>query len=91
MGADKLALPLGASTVLGELLRRVPPNVPVAVVGPHRPLPRSAGPQRVVLVREEPPGGGPAAAVAAGLDALAAAGEPQPRRPRWRRVGRVRR
>lgn len=74
MGTDKLAAPLGTSTVLGELLARVPAGVPVVVVGPTRPLPASAGPDRVVVAREDPPGGGPAAAVAAGLRALTAAG-----------------
>ncbi len=66
---DKLAAALGASTVLGELLARVPPGVAVAVVGPVRAVP--AG---VLLAREEPPGGGPVAAVAAGVAALADAG-----------------
>lgn len=74
MGSDKLAAPLGASTVLGEMLARVPPGVPVAVVGPTRPLPTDARPDRVVTACEDPPGGGPAAAAAAGLEALAAAG-----------------
>lgn len=74
MGSDKLAAPLGASTVLGELLARVPAGVPVVVVGPVRPLPPGARPDRVVTAREDPPGGGPAAAVAAGLHALTAAG-----------------
>ena len=74
MGTDKLAEPLGASTVLGELLSRVPEGVPVAVVGPARTgLPRRS--PAVLTVREDPPGGGPAAAVAAGLAALAGAGD----------------
>ncbi len=70
MGTDKLALPLGGSTVLGELLSRVPRSVPVAVVGPARP---DLGGRSVLATREDPPGGGPAAAVDAGLRALAAA------------------
>lgn len=74
LGTDKLAEPLGTSTVLGELLRRVPPGVPVAVVGPDRALPPDTWPARVVTVRERPPGGGPAAAVGAGLRALTGAG-----------------
>lgn len=65
MGADKLSMTLGGSTVLGETLSRVPPGVPVVVVGPDRP--HLAG---VLTAREDPPGGGPAAAVAAGVRAL---------------------
>lgn len=72
MGTDKLAEPLGASTVLGELLARVPAGVPVAVVGPARAGLARRSPA-VLTVREDPPGGGPAAAVAAGLAALAGA------------------
>ena len=69
MGTDKLTEPLGASTVLGEMLARVPPGVPVAVVGPARAGLARRSPA-VLTVREDPPGGGPAAAVAAGLAAL---------------------
>lgn len=72
MGADKLAAPLGGSTVLGELLARVPPGVPVVVVGPVRDVAQRS--PAVLVAREDPPGGGPAAAVAAGLNALATAG-----------------
>ncbi len=65
MGADKLSMALGSSTVLGETLSRVPSGVPVVVVGPDRP--ELAG---VLTAREDPPGGGPVAAIAAGLRAL---------------------
>ncbi len=71
MGADKLSMTLGASTVLGETLSRVPPGVPVVVVGPDRP--DLAG---VLTTREDPPGGGPVAAIAAGLRALRPSLEP---------------
>ncbi len=65
---DKLAAPLGATTVLGELLTRVPRGVPVVVVGPERAVaPRTPA---VLVAREDPPGGGPAAAAAAGVAAL---------------------
>lgn len=72
MGSDKLAAPLGASTVLGEVLAPVPPGVPVVVVGPARDLPERS--PAALTAREDPPGGGPAAAVAAGLRALERAG-----------------
>ena len=73
MGADKLALPLGTSTVLDELLSAVPAGTPVVVVGPSRAGLVRRSPA-VLVAREDPPGGGPAAAVAAGLAALANAG-----------------
>ncbi len=70
---DKLAEPLGATTVLGGLLARVPPGVPVVLVGPARGA--AAGDRPGALTaREDPPHGGPAAAVAAGVAALDAAG-----------------
>lgn len=47
------------------------PATAVVVVGPPRPVPDG-----VVAVREDPPGGGPAAAVAAGVAALARLGAP---------------
>jgi len=73
---DKLAAPLGGTTVLEELLARVPAGVPVAVVGPARSaLERAVGAREsLVLAREDPPGSGPAAAVAAGVAALRSAG-----------------
>lgn len=76
---DKLAARLGASTVLGELLARVPDGVPVVVVGPARPLAPRDPP--AVLAREDPPGGGPAAAVAAGVAALRREGYLVPEQP----------
>ncbi|HVD27750.1 MAG TPA: NTP transferase domain-containing protein [Mycobacteriales bacterium] len=62
MGADKTAATLGATTVLDHLLDALPAAWPVVAVGPERPT------RRVVRwTRESPPGGGPVAAVAAGL------------------------
>jgi len=63
-GADKLLEPVADAgplpTLVAELLAA---GLPVVVVGPPRALP--AG---VRQVREEPPGGGPLAGVAAGLE-----------------------
>jgi molybdopterin-guanine dinucleotide biosynthesis protein A len=62
-GGDKTALELGAGrTVLGHLVSDLDTDVRVVVVGEERPLERS-----VTWAREEPPGGGPLAALAAGL------------------------
>lgn len=63
-GQDKPALRLGGRSLLEIVLSAVG-GVPAVVVGPARELPGD-----VVVVREEPAGGGPAAAVAAGLAAL---------------------
>lgn len=64
-GIDKPALTLGAATLLDLALAAVT-GAPVVVVGPPRDLP--AG---VLQVRESPSGGGPAAALAAGLRVVA--------------------
>ena len=63
LGTDKIAAPLGGTTVLDHLLDALPPSWPVVAVGPERPTRRS-----VRWTREAPPGGGPVAGVAAGLD-----------------------
>lgn len=63
-GADKPSLRLGERTLLDIALGAVAGG-PTVVVGPDRSLP--AG---VVPALEDPPGGGPAAAIAAGLAAL---------------------
>jgi molybdopterin-guanine dinucleotide biosynthesis protein A len=63
-GRDKPALLVGGRTLLDRALDAVS-GVPAVVVGPPRALP--AG---VFRVAEDPPGGGPAAAVAAGFTAL---------------------
>jgi len=67
-GSDKLAAPLGDTTVLDVLVGSLPPGWPVLVVGPRRPLVREVG-----WVREDPPGGGPLAGVAAALAVLRSA------------------
>ena len=64
-GSDKLAAPLGGSTVLDTVLGSLPPQWPVVVVGPPRECRRP-----VTWTREDPPGGGPLAGVAAGVDAV---------------------
>jgi molybdopterin-guanine dinucleotide biosynthesis protein A len=63
-GRDKPALVVHGRALLDRALDAVS-GVPVVVVGPRRTLP--AG---VVGAAEDPPGGGPAAAVAAGFAAL---------------------
>ncbi|MGQ7295866.1 NTP transferase domain-containing protein [Quadrisphaera sp. KR29] len=73
-GADKPALLLAGRPLLEHLLDGLPAGVPAAVVGPPRRLGlRVARP--LLWCREDPPGGGPAAALAAGALALLAAGE----------------
>lgn len=62
-GGDKLVADLGGHTVLDRLLDDLPPAWPVVVVGPRREVRRSG----VRWTREEPPGGGPLAAAAAGM------------------------
>jgi len=61
-GVDKPALLVGERSLLERALAAVSGASTVVVVGPMRDLPAS-----VVQVREDPPGGGPAAALAAGL------------------------
>lgn len=67
-GADKPALRVGGRRLLDRVLDAVADAGTVVVVGP----PRAGLPPHVVRVREEPPGTGPAAALAAGLAAVAA-------------------
>ncbi|HEX8970243.1 molybdenum cofactor guanylyltransferase [Oryzihumus sp.] len=61
-GRDKTREPLGASTVLDHLLAALPAGWPVLCVGEERATCRP-----VSWAREDPPGGGPVAALAAGL------------------------
>ena len=61
-GVDKPALLVGGMSMLDRVLTAVADAVRVIVVGPERPT-RSP----VSWVREDPPGGGPVAALAAGL------------------------
>ncbi|HEX8498386.1 MAG TPA: NTP transferase domain-containing protein [Actinomycetales bacterium] len=65
LGEDKTTADLGGTTVLDRLLDGLAeqlPGVPVTAVGPWRPTTLD-----VTWVREEPPGGGPVAALAAAL------------------------
>lgn len=61
-GADKPALTVGARTLLDRVLSACADASCTVVVGPRRPTHRP-----VVWVREDPPGGGPLAALDAGL------------------------
>jgi molybdopterin-guanine dinucleotide biosynthesis protein A len=61
-GGDKTRAPLGDATLLDHLLRSLPQDWPVVCVGPARPVDRT-----VRWCREDPPGGGPVAALAAAL------------------------
>ncbi len=63
-GADKLDHSLDGASLLNRTLAGVPADLPVLVVGPPRPSTR-----RVTFVRENPPGGGPGAALICGLEA----------------------
>jgi molybdopterin-guanine dinucleotide biosynthesis protein A len=69
-GVHKPALVVGGRTLLDRVLDAVPDADPVIVVGPAQPVP-----PRAVLTREEPAGGGPVAALAAGLAELRGATE----------------
>ena len=62
MGTDKTRVDVGGRPVLDRVLDAVADAARVVVVGPERPVARP-----VLWTREQPPGGGPAAAVAAGL------------------------
>jgi molybdenum cofactor guanylyltransferase len=61
-GRDKVLLEVGGVPLLDRVVRAVEGAGRIVVVGPRRP---TAAP--VVWAREEPPGGGPAAGLAAGL------------------------
>jgi len=61
-GSDKLVAYLDTRTLLEHALDGIPADTPIAVVGPERPLSRA-----VTFLREDPPGGGPAAGLVAGL------------------------
>lgn len=64
-GVDKTRAPLGATTVLDRLLGTLPSCWDVVCVGEERPTTRA-----VTWRRESPPGGGPVAGIAAGLQAV---------------------
>nr|WP_239086085.1 NTP transferase domain-containing protein [Catellatospora methionotrophica] len=71
-GVAKPLLPVGGVPMLRRVLAAVVDASPLVVVGPPELAP--ALPAGAVLTREDPPGGGPVAAVAAGAAGLAAAG-----------------
>jgi molybdopterin-guanine dinucleotide biosynthesis protein A len=61
-GVDKADLDIAGATLLGRAVESVASAERVIVVADPRPLPR-----KVVWTREQPPGTGPVAAIAAGL------------------------
>jgi len=61
-------LTVGGASMLARVLAAAMDAVPRIVVGPRSLAPSL--PPDVVLTSEEPPGGGPVAAIAAGLDAV---------------------
>lgn len=61
-GADKLAAEIAGRPLLDHALDGLPAETALAVVGPTRPLSRP-----VTALREDPPGGGPAAGLVTGL------------------------
>jgi molybdopterin-guanine dinucleotide biosynthesis protein A len=65
--ADKTALAVGGVPLLDRVLAATSGADSVVVVGSSRPVARD-----VTWVREDPPGGGPAAAVTAALDVVSA-------------------
>jgi molybdopterin-guanine dinucleotide biosynthesis protein A len=66
-GVDKPGLDVGGRTLLDRTLDAVGAAGRIVVVGPER-----ASEHAVIWCREDPPGGGPVAAVAAGLDLVQA-------------------
>lgn len=65
-GADKAGLEVGGTTLLEHALGAAAGASEVVVVGPDVPTSRP-----VTFVREDPPGGGPAAGLLAGLAGFA--------------------
>lgn len=65
-GVDKAAIEVGGITLLERALAALSSADEVVVVGEQVPTTRA-----VTWVREDPPGGGPAAGLLAGIDALA--------------------
>jgi len=61
-GADKSTVDLGGSTPLEMVLTSLPADIAVIIVGPTTPTSRP-----VAFCREDPPGSGPAAAIAAAM------------------------
>lgn len=69
-GADKASIEIEGRTLLEHALAATAAADEIVVVGAQAPTSRS-----VTWTREDPPGGGPAAGLLAGLDALAAPAE----------------
>lgn len=67
LGHDKTRATIGGRTLLDHVLSSIPTNIPCVVVGP---APTST-PRAVVVVTEDPPGGGPVSGVATGLAHIA--------------------
>ncbi|MFJ8475068.1 molybdenum cofactor guanylyltransferase [Kitasatospora sp. NPDC094011] len=67
-GVDKPGLTVGETSLLDRVLAACAGARTTVVVGPDRPTARAG----VRWTREQPPGGGPVAAVAAGLDLVTA-------------------
>lgn len=65
-GVDKASVRVGEATLLEHALAAAAACAPVVVVGPSAP-----GRPDVMVTREDPAGGGPVAAIAAGLGVLA--------------------
>ncbi len=61
-GSDKLTVDVDGRPLLEHALDGLPPGAVIALVGPPRAVARS-----VEVVAEDPPGGGPAAGLVAGL------------------------
>jgi len=73
-GVDKTATDLDGAPLLVHVARGLPPAVPVVVVGPpDHPAARSAELAAAIWTREDPPGGGPVAGLAAACTVLPAA------------------
>lgn len=64
-GAEKASIEVGGETLLERALTATASAAEVVVVGPQVPVSRP-----VTWTREDPPGGGPAAGLLAGVDAL---------------------
>ena len=69
-GIDKPALLVGGRSLLAAAITAVRDAGTVIVVGPDRDAVDAPGADRLRFTREDPPFGGPAAALAAGLEAL---------------------
>lgn len=65
LGQDKATAVVAGKRMVDRVLEQIPPEVPVVVVGPAPHVRRD-----VVVTREDPPGGGPAAAIGAGLHSV---------------------